>query len=140
MRRNGRHLPALAAILLLLGISPAVAAGPGDVIGLWRDTEAGSTIRIAQCGAGICATLVKIKEKGARDRNNPDPAMRLRRLEGIVILSATKAGRNIWRGKVYNRDDGETYAGSITVLTKDQLKLEGCALIICHSRIWVRLQ
>jgi uncharacterized protein (DUF2147 family) len=99
------------AAALALAASAALAA-PNDALGTWRDTEIGSIIKVTACGAGICAQLVKVREHHARDVNNPDPALRTRRIEGIVIMSAVKAGQNAWRGKLYNREDGQTYAGS----------------------------
>jgi uncharacterized protein (DUF2147 family) len=139
MRHSAKFLAGAAALALTAASISAAPAAPNDTIGTWRDTELGSIIKISPCGAGICAQLVKVRERHARDENNPDPALRARRIEGIVIMSAVKSGFNSWRGKLYNREDGQTYAGSITLLSKDQIKLEGCVAVFCKSRIWVRI-
>jgi uncharacterized protein (DUF2147 family) len=141
MRRSVRITARLAAFGLAaaFGAATAATAGSGSPIGTWKDMEIGSVIRIFSCGAGICAQLVKVTEPNARDLNNPDPALRRRRVKGIVIMSAVKARRNSWRGKLYNRADGGTYAGSITLVNRNQIILKGCVGPFCKSRLWVRM-
>jgi uncharacterized protein (DUF2147 family) len=128
----------LAAGLALVFAGTAYAGG-GDVTGTWKDTEKGSTISVYTCGGGICAKILKVKDAGAKDEKNPNPALRNRPIEGIVIMNgAAKNGENSWQGKLYNREDGETYSGSITLVSKNEIKLEGCVLVFCKSRRWVR--
>jgi uncharacterized protein (DUF2147 family) len=128
-------------------LAAAFAAGPAlavpeDAFGTWRHPENGSIVKLYACGAGLCAQIVKTADPNAKDEKNPDPAKRGRPVAGIVIMSgATKSGDNGWKGNLYNREDGGTYSGSITVLDKSNLKLEGCAVggLICRGVTWTRV-
>jgi uncharacterized protein (DUF2147 family) len=133
----------LCAALLYgsLGAGAAFAAAE-DAFGLWRHPDNGSHVRLYSCGGGLCAKIVKVQEANAKDVNNPDPAKRNRPVEGLVIMSgATRSGDNKWSGNLYNRENGGTYSGSVTVLSRSQLKLEGCGLggLVCKGVTWTRI-
>jgi uncharacterized protein (DUF2147 family) len=53
-----------------------------------------------------------------------------------------KTGENSWSGKLYNTQDGETYSGTLTLVDKDHLKLQGCVLggLICQGPTWTRIK
>lgn len=116
-------------------VQPAFATDP---TGLWRD-EKGSIIKVHGCGGGMCVEVVKPFDAAAKDIHNPDPALRNRPVAGVTILSAARGGDNVWKGHLYNAEDGKTYAGSMTLVSEAELKLEGCAMgILCQSRSWSR--
>jgi uncharacterized protein (DUF2147 family) len=116
---------------------PAFAADPS---GLWRDQK-GSIIKVHGCGTGMCIEVAKPFDAGAKDIHNPDPALRNRPIAGVTILSAAKGGDNVWKGRLYNAEDGQTYAGSMTLVSEAELKLEGCAMgVLCESRSWSRVR
>lgn len=116
---------------------PAYAADPS---GLWRD-ESGSVVKISGCGNGMCVEVVKPAKAGEKDVNNPDPALRNRSVVGITILNATRGGDNIWKGQLYNAEDGKTYSGTLTLASDAEMKLEGCAMnVFCRSRSWSRVK
>lgn len=132
----------LAVSAITVAFAPAALASAEDAFGTWRHPENGSLVKLYSCGGGLCAQIVKTQDPNAKDDKNPDPSKRGRKVEGIVIMSgAKKEGDNQWRGKLYNREDGNTYSGSITVLSKTQVKLEGCVLggIICKGVTWTRV-
>jgi uncharacterized protein (DUF2147 family) len=54
---------------------------------------------------------------------------------------AKKTGANTWSGKLYNTQDGATYNGTVTVVNKNTLKLEGCVLggLVCQGPTWTRV-
>lgn len=131
-------LAGCAGLLLL-----AAPAGAADVTGAWNTGKA--RVRIADCGSGLCATITALNEpndaagKPKTDRNNADASKRSRRIVGISILSGMKpAGDSVWKGSIYNPEDGKTYSASMT-LQGSSLKVEGCALaIICRTQVWSR--
>ncbi len=131
-----------AAILAVAVLAP-LPAGAADVTGTWNTGKA--RVRIADCGAALCATITALNEPNdaagnpKTDRNNADPAKRSRRIVGIPILSGMKpAGNDVWKGDIYNPEDGKTYAASMS-LQGASLKVEGCALaIICRTQVWSR--
>ncbi|MDZ4790200.1 MAG: DUF2147 domain-containing protein [Hyphomicrobiales bacterium] len=134
-------MPALG-LALLAGFSPASQAGAEDAFGTWKDSAKGSVVRVYACGGGLCAQIVKTSDAGAKDVNNSNPALQKRPIAGLVIMSgAKKSGDNAWKGSIYNREDGQRYSGSLTVVSKNQLELQGCGLggLVCTSRTWSRM-
>ena len=103
-------LPFLAA--------PVVAA---ELSGVWQSEDADSRIRIAACGASLCATLAWLREgtdaQGAPrlDAANADPARRTRPLIGTALFANMVRSGDLWRGRIYNPDDGKTYEGTIAL-------------------------
>ena len=131
-----------AALVGLCGVAAA------DPIGTWQTENGRSRIKIADCGDGLCGTIVWLKEpndpetgKPRTDRNNADSGKRGRPLIGVpIVLSMKPNGASKWAGQVYNAEDGKTYSGNITELSPTSLKLEGCALggLICKGQTWTR--
>ena len=133
----------VGAAFLVFGAGPGSAQTAEDAYGVWRHPDTGSHVKIAACGGGVCATIVKVTEAGKKDVKNPDAKLRTRPLQGVTIMSGgKKTGAATWSGKLYNTQDGETYNGTITVVDKDHLKLQGCVLggLICQGPTWTRVQ
>ena len=133
-----------AAILVsVLASLPAVAQKAEDAFGVWKHPDNGSHIQISKCGGGLCAKIIKVRDPSRTDVKNPDPAQRKRSIMGITIVNgAEKSGDATWSGNIYNTQDGQTYGGVLTVLSKDKLKLEGCVLdgLICQGPTWSRIK
>ncbi|HKJ62684.1 MAG TPA: DUF2147 domain-containing protein [Hyphomicrobiales bacterium] len=131
-----------AAFVSALAIAPAMAQKAEDAFGVWEHPDNGSHIRISKCGGGLCAKIIKVEDPSRTDVKNPNPAKRKRPIVGITIMSgAKKSGEATWSGKLYNTLDGETYNGTVTVLSKKKLKLQGCVLggLICQGPTWTRV-
>lgn len=135
---------ALASILLCAASGgSALAANPE---GVWSMTNGKVTVSVDDCGGNLCATIVGLKEpiskidgKPKVDRENPDPAKRQRPLIGLSILIGMKpAGDNLWKGAIYNPDDGRTYSATVSQ-NGDQMKVKGCvAGVFCKTNTFVR--
>ncbi len=82
------------------------------------------------------------KDGQKTDDKNPDAAKRNQPIVGLVIMAdGKKKGDAGWEGSLYNRDNGKTYSGSITVKSKDAIELSGCvAAVICRSATWTRVK
>lgn len=131
-----------AAFVSALSATPAAAQKAEDAFGVWEHPDNGSHIQISQCNGGLCAKVIKVNDPSRKDVHNPDPAKRNRLVQGITIMNgAKKTGDAKWSGKLYNTQDGETYTGSVTVLSRDKLKLEGCVLggLVCQGPTWTRV-
>jgi uncharacterized protein (DUF2147 family) len=137
---------AASAVFCLAAASPAAA---GDPRGNWMTENGRAKVAIASCGGALCGSIVALKEpndpatgKPRTDRNNPDAAMRPRPMIGVQIVIDMKpdATADKWTGQVYNAEDGNTYAGSITLVNATTLRLQGCALggLICRNQTWTR--
>jgi uncharacterized protein (DUF2147 family) len=133
-----------AAGLLVLSLmsAPASAQKAEDAIGVWLNPENGSNVEFYMCGDLVCGKIVKVVDGQKTDDKNPKPAQRNRPIVGLVIMhGAKKTGDNKWSGKLYNRENGKTYAGTVTVKSKDELDLSGCvALVLCKTVTWTRVK
>jgi len=131
---------AVAGILMLP--ATAVAQSAEDAFGVWRHPENGSHVEMYKCGPDLCAKIVKVVDAQKTDDKNPDAARRSRPIVGLVIMQgAKKTGTAAWAGSLYNRADGGSYSGTITVKGKDALDLAGCtAVILCKTLTWTRVK
>ena len=44
-----------------------------------------------------------------------------------------------WSGRIYNADNGKTYASDVSLVDARTLKVSGCVLFICGSEQWTRI-
>jgi uncharacterized protein (DUF2147 family) len=134
---------ATAAVLLGLAMASgrASAQAAEDAFGVWLNPENQSNVEFYRCGEGLCAKVTKVSDGQTTDDKNPDPAKRNRPIVGLVIMEgAKKSGDNKWSGTLYNRADGKSYSGTITVKSKSTLDLSGCvALVVCRTTTWTRV-
>jgi uncharacterized protein (DUF2147 family) len=129
-----------AALVALSAAGPAAA----DPAGVWTTPKA--KVRISDCGGGLCATIIALKEptdeKGQPklDRDNADASKRGRPIVGISVLSGMKRDGDRWLGQIYNPEDGKTYKAYMTEQGGGALKVQGCALggLACKTQIWKR--
>ena len=130
-----------AAALIGLAASIAKAQTAEDAFGVWEHPENKSHVQIYKCGQGLCAKIVKVVDGQKTDDKNPKPELKSRPIVGLVIMEgAQKTGPNQWQGSLYNRADGGTYSGTITVKSKNALDLQGCTVaIFCKTVTWTRV-
>lgn len=128
--------------LLLAGAAPARAAEP---YGLWATEDGESKIKIAPCGPKLCGTLAWLKDpndaagKPLLDASNTSTALRTRPLLGVPLLQGLTREGNIWKGKIYNPEDGKTYDGTLALTSDGRAELKGCvAVVFCQSDVLLR--
>jgi uncharacterized protein (DUF2147 family) len=136
-----RSIPIAMAAIIALPV-PAFAQSADDAFGIWRHPENGSHVEMYKCGQDLCAKIVKVVDAQKADDKNPDAAKRNRPIVGLVIMQgAKKTGTASWAGNLYNRADGGTYSGTVTVKSKDALDLAGCtAVVLCKTLTWTRVK
>lgn len=124
---------------------PSFALASG-VFGLWATEKNNGRVLIEQCGSALCGRIVDGNQLRANpaqpDVNNPDPAKRARRVKGLLILEGYDGGPSEWRGgTVYDPQTGdETDNSTLTLVSPDTLKVEGCRLVLCRSETWTRVR
>ena len=65
--------------------------------------------------------------------------MRRRPIIGLPIyIGMRPAGPNKWTGRIYNADDGKTYASTVTYQDDDKLDVQGCVGSLCGTETWSR--
>lgn len=134
--------------------SAATAAEPLE--GVWL-TPQKSEMTINACVEGFCGYISKIVITEAirqkygpevdavavfTDYNNKDPALKDRPIQGLQILTLvpTRGKPGEYEGEIYNPEDGETYAGFLTVTGPDTMTLKGCAyMMLCAEQKWTRV-
>jgi uncharacterized protein (DUF2147 family) len=139
-----KSMTAAAACLVALSLAsaPALAQKAEDAVGVWRNPENGSNIEFYKCGESVCGKIVKVVDGQKTDDKNADPAKRNRPIVGLVIMQgAKKTGENKWSGDLYNRENGKSYSGTVTVKSKNELDLSGCvAMVLCKTLTWTRVK
>ena len=139
-----RALTTAAAGLLALSLATTSASAQKaeDAVGVWLNPDNGSNIEFYKCGDGVCGKIVKVTDGQKTDDKNPDAAKKNRPFVGLVIMhGAKKTGDNKWAGTLYNRENGKSYSGTVTVKSKNALDLSGCvAAILCKTVTWTRVK
>lgn len=125
----------IAATLVLAPV--AAIAGP---VGKWRVGDGTAVVSIRQCGAALCGSIAATSDGGGVDENNPNPALRGRKLIGLPILRLEKTSENLWSGSVYNAQNGQDYTAKLSMTSDTALTLEGCApgTNLCGDDQWTR--
>ena len=131
------------AVMLMAATGGAQAAA--DAVGVWK-TPTNGEVEIFHCGPDLCGRLLnspRLKtDPGLKDIKNKDAGQRGRTLKGMVFITGFKGGPPTWSdGKLYNPEDGNTYAGSITLQANGALQLKGCAaVVLCKTQVWARIR
>lgn len=118
-------------LTMILATGSLFAQSQADkILGTWLNEEKDGKIEIYKTGEKYFGKIVWGKElyepdgKTSRtDRKNPDPKLRSRKLEGLVILTNFRYDDGEWEGgKIYDPKSGKTYScvmrfkGSILVI------------------------
>jgi uncharacterized protein (DUF2147 family) len=134
-----RTLFAAGAALALAAAAHAQSAE--DALGIWENPENKSHTEFYKCGDGVCGKIVRVVDGQKADDKNPDAAKRSRPIVGLVIMQgAKKTGPATWSGQLYNRADGKTYAGTLTVKSRNAVELSGCVLVFCKTTTFTRVK
>ena len=127
--------PSLLPTALLSLVAVASAQDKG-VRGDWR-TPGGAIVRVAPCGADICATLLQLEPDAPTrlDSKNPDAAQHTRKLCGLQIGYGFRLTdpNHAEDGHLYDPKSGKTYKGAMTS-NGDQLSLRGYVGIKAFGR------
>ena len=118
--------------VLLAGSGTGALAQPEPILGRWLSESGKGVVEIFPCADRLCGRLVWLQEPirdgaPARDRNNPDPALRTRPECGLVMLGDfRRLEANRWGdGWIYSPENGKTYRATMTLESTDVLKLRG---------------
>ncbi|HEX2813640.1 MULTISPECIES: DUF2147 domain-containing protein [Sphingopyxis] len=140
----------LATTLIVAAGGGAAAASQGSggaITGLWSTGSQGGRVELYRCGTAICGKVDDAAPLRAnpnqRDVKNPDPALRDRRLKGLVVLRGFKGGPREWKGgPVYDPETGDGAAkGYLTLRADGKLEVKGCkAAIFCRTKVWTRVR
>ena len=148
----------LAAVMgLSLATMPAAAQDEDEdqearpaPYGVWMPEDKASMVEIYDCGEAKCGRVVWMKDgndengEALTDIYNPDPDLRSVPVLGLEIMSEIKPTEDegVWRGRVYNPQDGRTYDFWLTAESESQIIIEGCGLynLVCQKHTWDRAE
>jgi len=141
-----RRFAVLTVLLAALSGATTARAQSAEASGTWLTQAGDARVKISKCGGGICGHIVWLREpmdtatgQPATDSKNLNPALARRPMIGLPLFSGMQpAGPNKWSGQIYNADDGNTYASSITVTSAEALRVEGCVGALCGGETWTR--
>lgn len=123
---------AFAALCSLSLASPVIAASSSPV-GQWEVTTGEARYSVTTCGPGgkqLCAKLVWLAPEARTEEN-------LALLNTYVVKHAEAIDDNQWAGSV--SFEGQSYAGTVTLVSANFLKLKGCSGILCQTYEFTRL-
>ncbi len=142
-----KFLTGVAIALSLSTFSPTGAFAEAGPEGKWTMNKNKVTVQVAFCGGeNLCATIVglarpisSIDGKPKTDRENPNAALRSRPVMGLMVMNGmVPAGANIWKGKIYNADDGGTYRATMK-LVGNKMIVKGCWGPFCKDMNFARI-
>ena len=138
----------ILAATVVLAATPMSAETNADPTGVWL-TEAGDAkIHVSRCGSGLCGTIVWLKApidpatgRPQVDDKNSDPALAHRPIIGLNIFKGMKSvTERKWSGRIYNADNGKTYASDVTLTGARKLEVRGCVMgVLCGGETWTKL-
>jgi uncharacterized protein (DUF2147 family) len=138
----------ILAATVVLAATPMSAETNADPTGVWL-TEAGDAkIHVSRCGSGLCGIIVWLKApidpatgRPQVDDKNSDPALAHRPIIGLNIFKGMKAvTERKWSGRIYNADNGKTYASDVTLTGARKLEVRGCVMaVLCGGETWTKL-
>jgi uncharacterized protein (DUF2147 family) len=144
-------------IAAVIGLAPALGPAAAQEeqenrsapYGVWMPEDEESKVEIYPCGEAMCGRVAWMQEqydengKILTDIYNPDPDLRSTPVLGLVIMTdiLPTDDEGVWRGRVYNPQDGRTYDFWLTVKSESQIIIEGCGLynLICQKHTWDRV-
>lgn len=126
----GRLLAAALTAGLLVGLPVenafAQASSPDEIIGVWESEDRNVKLEMFDAGETYAARVIYGKllveadgKTFKKDTLNPDPKLRSRSLEGIVMVSDLKwnAGDRSWEnGRFYSGATGQTHSARATLV------------------------
>lgn len=135
-------MKAFRGILMMVATSAAlstpVAAQPAAQDSVWRNPSDSVHVRIHQCGAGRCGTVVWANAKAKADSARG----------GTPNLIGTELFRDfhevspkLWKGKVFVPDLNGVFSGTGFVRDSNTIVAKGCLAgnFACKSQTWTRV-
>ena len=140
---------AAAILLAVVGLSLPERSAAATPVGLWYAEGGAAQVAIEPCGRELCGRVVWLRspldEDGCdlRDRHNPDPTLRSRRVMGLEVLQGLKPRPNgTWAsGSIYDPATGNTYTCYLALDGNDRVRLRGYLGIplLGRTTTWTRV-
>jgi uncharacterized protein (DUF2147 family) len=118
----------LIASTLALGAGTVVQAA--DIDGNWTRSDGKARVKIAKCGADICATNTWIK-----------PGTPSERAGDVLVMKVEKVSDNRYSGSAFDPQRDMSYKITLDV-SGDTMTSKGCVLggLLCKGVGWTRIK
>ncbi|GLS18216.1 hypothetical protein GCM10007874_12320 [Labrys miyagiensis] len=128
MRRLALFLIALS--VLVWPVLARAGGGFGDALGNWSRDDGDAKVRLAPCGAALCATNTWIRDPASSEKVGDRLEMKLQ-----------SSGADVWKGTAYDPQRQRSYAMTMS-LKGGKLLTRGCVLggWLCKSVSWTRIR
>ncbi|WP_340587361.1 DUF2147 domain-containing protein [Erythrobacter alti] len=130
---------ALASAVAIAAL-PNVTSAQRSIDGTYLDQGGYVEITVGPCGNSRCGEITRIVRRkpgeSTRDAHNDDPALRNRPILGINVLQNLRWDDGVWRGEVYNPEDGGTYRAEVRPAAGGGLEVKGCVTLFCRTVNW----
>lgn len=126
-------------LLIAMGlVAPAEAAAPGPM-GRWLAASGNVEVTIRPCGAAMCGAVSRVFANNSME--HPGPATSPPAKVGLQLLSDFHRDGDGWTGRIFNRENGNTYDCHMTLDGADRLVMHAYVLlpIFGKTQIWRRL-
>ena len=140
---------AAAVLFAAVGLTLPARSAAATPVGLWYAERGAAQVAIEPCGGELCGRVVWLRSPldddgcALRDRNNPDPALRHRKVTGLEILHGLRPQRDgSWvSGSIYDPTTGNTYTCQLVLAGDDRLRLRGYVGIplLGRTTTWTRV-
>ena len=114
---------------LVLGVPPVFAAGASP-LGRWEITTGEARYSVSGCGGMLCAKLVWLRDDARTEEN-------LALLNHYLVRGARPQGAGKWSGSLVVK--GNSYAGTMTMVSRNFMRLDACSGFICRTYEFTRL-
>ncbi|ATU93632.1 hypothetical protein BLM14_03600 [Phyllobacterium zundukense] len=126
------------SLLLAATLTTTALAQTQDISGTYVNESGRTKVRLSECDAGLCGTVVWMKQP-VNDVNNPDVSKRDRSVVGLQAVTLKPTGEGNYAGTLYDTESGKTYSGKAK-FSDQSVELSGCVLggLICKASVWRR--
>lgn len=130
----------LGLILLMAATAagPASAAAPSP-LGRWLSASGNVEVTIRPCGPALCGAVSRVFANNSME--HPGPAASPPARVGLQLLSDFRPDGDGWTGRIFNRENGNTYDCHMSLRGANQLVMQAYVFlpILGKTQIWRRL-
>lgn len=116
--------------LILMAAAPALGVETSSPVGRWEVTSGEARYAVVTCGGLLCAKLIWLRSDARTDDN-------LALLNRYVVRGAAPLGDGKWSGSLLIK--GNSYAGTMTMISRNFMRLDACSGLICRTYEFTRL-
>jgi uncharacterized protein (DUF2147 family) len=121
----------LILAIALLGVSPSRARE--DILGEWWTPGFNARVLVYPCEEKACGKITWLWQETPHDIADRQTLIGRTIFTGLVRGTGSK-----WQGRIYNPEDGRSYASDVALISSNTLEVNGCVMFICKRQVWRR--